>query len=84
MINKPPGWLYLTALSAVVGVILYWASVPHWYVVEMFLVGFFVGIPLWAIWAVHLGLAVGRGTAYAQLSVGWCPYSSSQASPSHS
>jgi hypothetical protein len=68
MINEPPGWLHLTALSAVAGVILYWASVPHWYVIEMFLVGFFFGIPLWAIWAVRFALAMGRGTARARLT----------------
>ncbi|MBB5773708.1 hypothetical protein [Nonomuraea jabiensis] len=68
MINKPPGWLYLTALSAVAGVILYWASVPHWYVIEMFLIGFFFGIPLWVIWGIRFALAMGRGTAQARLT----------------
>ncbi|MER7504610.1 hypothetical protein AB0L05_03340 [Nonomuraea pusilla] len=67
MIDKPPGWPYLTALSAVVGVVLYWASVPHWYVIEMFLVGLFFGIPLWLIWAARFTLAMSRGTAQARL-----------------
>ncbi|MED7931579.1 hypothetical protein SMD20_45680 [Nonomuraea sp. LP-02] len=61
MITKPPGWLYLTALSAVAGVILYWASVPHWYVVEMILVALFFGFPLYVIWVVRFGLATSRG-----------------------
>ncbi|MGW0486491.1 hypothetical protein, partial [Nonomuraea sp. NPDC003214] len=58
MFNKPPGWLYLTVFSAVAGVILYWASVPHWYVLEMFLVGLFFGLPLWVIWMIRFSMAI--------------------------
>jgi hypothetical protein len=62
MISKPPGWLYLTALSAMAGVILYWASVPHWYIIEMFLVALFVGLPLLAIWAIRFATVTSKGT----------------------
>jgi hypothetical protein len=61
VITKPPGWLYLTVLSASACVILYWASVPHWYVIEMMLVAFFFGVPLYVIWLFRFGLAVSRG-----------------------
>ncbi|MFB4288759.1 hypothetical protein ACBI99_14025 [Nonomuraea sp. ATR24] len=67
MFNKPPGWLYLTAFSAVAGVILYWASVPHWYVLEMFLVGLFFGLPLWVIWMIRFSMAMSNGTAQPRL-----------------
>ncbi|MEV4286213.1 hypothetical protein AB0K40_11985 [Nonomuraea bangladeshensis] len=61
MITKPPGWLYLTVLSASACVILYWAGVPHWYVIEMMLVAFFFGVPLCVIWLFRFGLTVSRG-----------------------
>ncbi|MFI6990144.1 hypothetical protein [Nonomuraea wenchangensis] len=53
--------MYLTALSATACAILYWAGVPHWYAIEMVLVAFFFGLPLYVIWLVRFGLAAGRG-----------------------
>ncbi|GGQ23776.1 hypothetical protein [Streptosporangium pseudovulgare] len=57
MITKPPGWPFLTAISAVGIMLLYWASVPHWYTIEMFLTAVFAGGPLVLIWGVRIGTA---------------------------
>ncbi|MFD1543967.1 DUF4407 domain-containing protein [Nonomuraea guangzhouensis] len=46
MITKPPGWIFLIGLLAPCLLVLYWASVPFWYDIEMFLLGVFVLGPL--------------------------------------
>ncbi|MEU0566184.1 hypothetical protein ABZ297_12410 [Nonomuraea sp. NPDC005983] len=74
MITKPPGWPFLTVLSAVACVILYWASVPHWYGIEMVLVAFFFGIPLWIIWLVRFGLAAYKGAVFDRLARWLAPW----------
>ncbi|WP_329087164.1 MULTISPECIES: hypothetical protein [unclassified Streptosporangium] len=57
MITKPPGWPFLTAVSAVGLVLLYWASAPYRYTIEMFLFAVFVVIPLALVWLVRIILA---------------------------
>ncbi|MEV1243908.1 hypothetical protein ACIBO2_12565 [Nonomuraea sp. NPDC050022] len=74
MISKPPGWLFLTVLSAMACVILYLASVPYWYIIEMFLLVFFVGLPLLIIWTVRYATAAGNGTAYGRLGRWMTPW----------
>ncbi|WP_371779638.1 hypothetical protein [Streptosporangium subroseum] len=60
MIAKPPGWPFLTAISAMASLLLYWASVPHWYIIEMSLVLFFIGCPLFLAWVVRIALAANK------------------------
>lgn len=40
---------------------MYWASVPFWYVFEMFVTALFVGLPLAGYWALRFVLAVEKG-----------------------
>ncbi|WP_030917721.1 hypothetical protein [Streptosporangium amethystogenes] len=57
MITKPPGWPFLIAVSAAALVLLYWASVPYRYTIEMVLFTIFVIVPLVLIWIVRIILA---------------------------
>ncbi|MFG1944227.1 hypothetical protein [Nonomuraea sp. NPDC048826] len=61
MIAKPPGWPFVIVWSAIALVIMYWASVPHWYGAEMFLTVVLVGFPLMGYWALRYALAADRG-----------------------
>ncbi|MEV7013664.1 hypothetical protein [Streptosporangium sp. NPDC051022] len=57
----------LTMLSALACVILYWASVPHWYGIEMCLAAFFIGVPLMMTYVIRFGLASHRGAVSGRL-----------------
>ncbi|GAA4509568.1 MULTISPECIES: hypothetical protein [Nonomuraea] len=61
MIAKPPGWPFVIVWSTLALVIMYWASVPFWYGVEMLLAVVLVGLPLMVYWALRFALAADRG-----------------------
>ncbi|MFC4119387.1 hypothetical protein [Nonomuraea zeae] len=72
MIIKPPGWPFMSAVSAVGCLVLYWAGVPHWYTIEIIFVLFFLGGPLLAIWVIRCGLASRQGPITGRLDR-WLP-----------
>ncbi|MBB5138602.1 uncharacterized protein HemY [Thermocatellispora tengchongensis] len=61
MLTKPPGWLFMTAAVTATCVILYWASVPYWYDIEMTLFAIFVVGPLVIIWFIRIVVADLKG-----------------------
>jgi hypothetical protein len=67
MIAKPPGWPFLVVWSAFAMVIMYWASVPFRYAIEMVLVAFVVGFPLMGYWSLRFALAADRGGVSGRL-----------------
>lgn len=61
VITKPPGWIFLIGLLAPCLLVLYWASVPFWYGIEMFLIGLFVLGPLVLVYIRRLTTASFEG-----------------------